>query len=989
MYSFYGGRPGNSFIIVKTFNSYEKMVTQFKKGPGYSDVHYDEHVLINTLNKLDEDNGKVYRRGYNFNADDGGAEYIGTIVGPQGNAPHLHFTNLETVEDLYENHDSESGSIVSSMDYDESETQSILPKPEMIAGKDSEGNFHDNIVWNTVSIRTTNNDITNAYIGLTIPYHIFEFTAESISEYKSAEVNRQNDEHPFFYPMHLKIPKGIHGASITDIRITTLNNESNIVIPLNLTEEEIGNRPFFACTIESYDSGKEGSGVVNHIESTKTHYFIDFYKVLDDISLNEEGILTKKYNDDSFDEINNNSPIKWIKNIELSEDGQLQVTYNTNEVSQINTQAIKWIEDIQLTDNGQLQVTYNTNDTSQINTQAIKWIEDIQLTNDGQLKVRYNTSDAQIIVNPISSNNNIQKIRWLTGVTLSDAGNLTFNWNVGEPTEFNQIKWIKDISLSDDGILSIGYNINATESTEGINLENPIKWINEMTLDNETGALKITWNTGNEQTIENVISQLTDIRINKTEDVENSEDVGKIAYQINNGNYKSIGEPINYVTDMTLDENNQVLAKFALNDDWSYLGNLTTNFQIGDQDQITESFWAGVGNVVETVNEENNQINGTLNFIISPSYYIAKNILCQMNSITLDIQQIGGQHKFSQVKIVRGSNGKVINQSQEQDDSSESSETYVNEMDEFVQAIITKTGIHFSVYLDKLNEVGWDFVGEESTQNDQQYRPVYPKTGSAKNWFCNVYVSNLSMALNRTDLTGGDEIRYFNSTREFFEYDWDSREGWNAAFTQDLFRKPSGGNTNRVINLIERNNDTNYFGDPNVSGASIINSSGRRVAQAIKISRVWGTKKNSFFVDLVRPQPLRRNGVHIVSAQVMWCDSQIPIMVYPYLPDNSSISSYREGDTDNYPINPDTYAQDFATYFPNKTLNRPTLECIKYGKGQYFRIVILDDTPGGSALVSRMYKDSNGNDQQAGLVAKTPKKLNIIVRFLYYIDHTQ
>lgn len=64
MYSFYGGRPGNSFVIITTFKSVNDMVIAFKKGPEYKTVHYDEYVMINTDNKNNLENGRLYRRGY-------------------------------------------------------------------------------------------------------------------------------------------------------------------------------------------------------------------------------------------------------------------------------------------------------------------------------------------------------------------------------------------------------------------------------------------------------------------------------------------------------------------------------------------------------------------------------------------------------------------------------------------------------------------------------------------------------------------------------------------------------------------------------------------------------------------------------------------------------------------------------------------------------------------------------------------------------------
>jgi hypothetical protein len=41
MYSFYGGRPGNSFTIITTYRSVNDMINLFKQGPNYTGVHYD------------------------------------------------------------------------------------------------------------------------------------------------------------------------------------------------------------------------------------------------------------------------------------------------------------------------------------------------------------------------------------------------------------------------------------------------------------------------------------------------------------------------------------------------------------------------------------------------------------------------------------------------------------------------------------------------------------------------------------------------------------------------------------------------------------------------------------------------------------------------------------------------------------------------------------------------------------------------------------
>ena len=120
MSGFYGGREGRSFVITKEFQTITEMVENFSKGPSYNEVHFDEYVLINTLNKNNPENGQLFRRGYDFDTDRtissyqlgrdkegktfikrnipaGGAVYVGTIVGPAGKAPTFNFNLYDDV----------------------------------------------------------------------------------------------------------------------------------------------------------------------------------------------------------------------------------------------------------------------------------------------------------------------------------------------------------------------------------------------------------------------------------------------------------------------------------------------------------------------------------------------------------------------------------------------------------------------------------------------------------------------------------------------------------------------------------------------------------------------------------------------------------------------------------------------------------------------------------------------------------------------------
>ena len=65
--SFYGGRKGASFVIVKNFATIKEMATAFRDA-SYSTVKFDQYVLIDTEDKNNPDNGKVFKRGYGYNS---------------------------------------------------------------------------------------------------------------------------------------------------------------------------------------------------------------------------------------------------------------------------------------------------------------------------------------------------------------------------------------------------------------------------------------------------------------------------------------------------------------------------------------------------------------------------------------------------------------------------------------------------------------------------------------------------------------------------------------------------------------------------------------------------------------------------------------------------------------------------------------------------------------------------------------------------------
>ena len=87
--SFYGGRPGAPFIIVKRYSTEAAMIEEFSRGAAStSEVNYGEYVVINAPGY--DYNGKVYRRGMDYTNLMGGAEFIGQFIGPKGEPGGIH-----------------------------------------------------------------------------------------------------------------------------------------------------------------------------------------------------------------------------------------------------------------------------------------------------------------------------------------------------------------------------------------------------------------------------------------------------------------------------------------------------------------------------------------------------------------------------------------------------------------------------------------------------------------------------------------------------------------------------------------------------------------------------------------------------------------------------------------------------------------------------------------------------------------------------------
>jgi hypothetical protein len=198
--SFYGGRDGQPMVIKKKYSTVTEMLEVFKD-PSNLEVNFGEYAIIETVNRNNPENGRIFRRGSDYNNKTNnmvdswilniktnlfekqsieacGAIFISQIVGPSGNAPHLHLlSSIQDVKDKYtekENQIKEAGELGETIhlgdnnafgpNFDIKQGSGMAGTTEelgnLVPGKIDENTFNDNIKWHYCSVRDENQQET-------------------------------------------------------------------------------------------------------------------------------------------------------------------------------------------------------------------------------------------------------------------------------------------------------------------------------------------------------------------------------------------------------------------------------------------------------------------------------------------------------------------------------------------------------------------------------------------------------------------------------------------------------------------------------------------------------------------------------------------------------------------------------------------------------------------------------------------------------------
>ena len=569
--SFYGGKEGRSFEIVKEFQSVAEMVAKFKEGPSYKEVNFDEYVLINTVNKNNPENGNIYRRGYDFDSDRyidcynmengegfysrtiaGGAIFIGSIVGPAGAAPHLELGSYQDAAKGMEPAEFR-------VSYNKFPKESAMLN--FLAQKCSENgvpvDFDNNVLLNEDGESLGQTEIYNRFVKFITEkktcYFYFDSSQQLVDGYKGwyqvnapkggagsytledgdllsgVEYEIENGRPTYTIDKdtgkkHLKIlteNQDIHWAyySVKDANNAETVAKIGFKIPVHVVEYEAESvEPYFNRPVNAINN----LNLVQRVDNLENPFYskweLKIPRGLDGDSISSLYVMTYNKGDN-------------VVQLDLDDNGQPQY----DDKRRLKTKGYsdeRANVKIIVFDYTTLKGDSTTPVTRTIYLADYDAIVNISIAEDGTVKYLYTNRES--IQN--------EKLNWVNQVSIAQDGTVTNSFNNPEKTPYVQndkLKWMEYVRIEADGTYKIKFNDGEEEITD-----QKFSWVNNVSIADD-GTYSVGFNTG--------ITTTEDKKFEWVKDVSIADD-GTYTINYNTGDFLAEYQKMNWIKSASYNE---------------------------------------------------------------------------------------------------------------------------------------------------------------------------------------------------------------------------------------------------------------------------------------------------------------------------------------------------------------------------------------------------------------------------------------------------
>lgn len=567
MESFYGGKRGISFELVKMYETKAAMMQDFLQSN--CTVDYGQYVQIDSGDAIN--GGEIYRRTENINNGSNGAVLVGKIAGASGSNSIIDLVPYSSLGAT-----ASSGSMTV-------QDEDLIPGTAAI----------DSIAYKFQTVYDSIEEVYRTRYGIQLPYNVIELESDTTDE-QIASLEKVVDA-PFYQKYTLKIPKYLNNNTIKRIILVEKNQLSTIEVYDYTTKERIlsSDKDMMVYSIEEteLDENDESITVVKN-------YKICNFSTLDSIFYDDAtGIITF-----NVDGVKTDVSIKQIQNIKMEENGILTATY----IDATTSGTYREVEDPTGDPKSQgwyelINDTYvKTIDTTVDETKTyyyldysvsfplnqeypLKWITNITANSErNSFIINYNTGETDEFPSPLNSiktvnydDNTGELTITYTTVTFDEVENPTGNpaeqgWyelidgnyveTEDEVVDVEKTYYEKNDRIQNLGVIKSITNVTFDETTSTLTIEYnhgasydnfnvPLRGVASIEYDNAMSAITVTYSDGDTSTIGLAIC-VSNININKD---------GQLVLTFNNGSQKVTPQAIIYPTEITFNDTTKKL----------------------------------------------------------------------------------------------------------------------------------------------------------------------------------------------------------------------------------------------------------------------------------------------------------------------------------------------------------------------------------------------------------------------------------------------